>query len=96
MHKILVACGTGVATAAVVAETLGQALRLRGLSVEFTLGAIPDVPNQAPGHDLVVSTIPIADAGGVRVVHTLAFLTGVGTEAVVDRIEAFLRSERTD
>lgn len=94
MHKILVACGTGTATAAVVADALGKALRTRGLGVEFTLGAIADVAGLAPGHDLVVSTMPISDAGGVTVVHTLAFLTGVETEAAVDRIEALLRSER--
>ncbi len=96
MHKILVVCGTGTATAAVVAEALGLALRARGQAVEFTLGAIADVAGLAPGHELVVSTMPIADAAGVTVVHTLAFLTGVETEAAVDRIEALLRSGSAD
>lgn len=90
MTRILVACGTGVAAAAAVAAALAQALKGRGISVDFTLGAIAEVPRLAPGHDLIVSTTPIAESGGVPVIHTLAFLTGVETERVLDRIVAAL------
>lgn len=92
MSKILVACGTGTATAAVVAEALSRALQARGLQVDVSVSAISEVAERAPGHDLVVSTMPVAEAGGVPVIHTLAFLTGVDVAGAVDRIVAVLQS----
>ncbi len=91
MNRVLVACGTGAATAAVIAQALVRALRERGLEVEVTLASVADVPQLAPGHDLIVSTTPITASGGVPVIHTLAFLTGVGSAAAVDRIVTVLQ-----
>ncbi len=91
MTRVLVACGTGLATAAVIAQAVTRALRERGVTVEADLCAVTEVAEKAPGHALVVSTTPIADSAGVPVVHTLAFLTGVEVDAVVDRMMSILQ-----
>lgn len=91
MTRVLVACGTGLATAAVIAQAVTRALRERGVDVETDLCAVSEVAEKAPGHALVVSTTPIAESGGVPVVHTLAFLTGVDVEGVVNRMMSVLQ-----
>ena len=42
------------------------------------------------GHDLVVTTTQISDTGGVPVLHTISFLTGIGIEKDIDKIMEYL------
>jgi PTS system galactitol-specific IIB component len=86
MKKILVACGTGVATSTVVAKKLEEKLKARGLAVQIDQCKASEVGTRAPGYDAVVATCEVPDAGGKPFVRTLSFLTGVGVDADVDRI----------
>jgi PTS system galactitol-specific IIB component len=93
MKKILVVCATGTATAAVVGQALGTALRARGLEAEISLCAIADVQASSVGQDLIVSTTPISVKVAAPVVQTLAFLTGVEVDAVVGKIVSVLQGQ---
>jgi PTS system galactitol-specific IIB component len=44
----------------------------------------------APGADLVVSTANVPPGLGIPVITTLAFLTGIGSDRVVEEILAYL------
>ena len=88
--KILVACGTAIATSTVVAKKLEEKLRAKGLEVAIDQCKASEVGSKAAGYDLIVSTTEVDDAKGKPLVRTLSFLTGVGIDADVEKIAKLL------
>ncbi len=84
--RILVACGTAIATSTVVAKAVEDALRERGIEVITQQCKASEVASMVQGVDLVVTTTPVPTNLGVPVIQTLAFLTGIGKEAVIEQI----------
>jgi PTS system galactitol-specific IIB component len=84
--RILVACGTAIATSTVVAKAIEEALKERGIPVVTRQCKAAEVKGLAPGYDLIVTTTPVPKDLGVPVIQTLAFLTGIGKEAVIEQI----------
>ncbi|GAB4493126.1 MAG: PTS sugar transporter subunit IIB [Anaerolineales bacterium] len=84
--RILVACGTAIATSTVVAKAIEDAMHERGIEVITRQCKASEVPSLVQGMDLVVTTTPVPTNLGVPVIQTLAFLTGIGKEAVIDQI----------
>ena len=91
MKKILVACGTAIATSTVVAKKLEEKLGAMGIDVKIDQCKTSEVGARAASYDLIVSTTEIDDAKGKPVVRTLSFLTGVGIDADVQKIANLLR-----
>ncbi len=91
MKKILVACGTAVATSTVVAKKLEEALKARGFSVSIDQCKASEVPSKAAGYDVIVSTTEVDGTGGKPLIRTLSFLTGIGIEADIEKIAGFLK-----
>ena len=83
---ILVACGTAVATSTVVAKSIEEILRDRGIDVVTRQCKASEVASMTSGIDLIVTTTPLQGDFGVPVIQTLAFLTGMGKEAVIEQI----------
>jgi PTS system galactitol-specific IIB component len=86
MKKILVACGTGIATSTVVAKKLEESLKARGIDVAIDQCKVSEVSSKARGYDVVVSTVEVEDAAGKPVVRAISFLTGIGIDADVEKI----------
>ena len=84
--RILVACGTAIATSTVVAKAVEEALKERGIDVVTKQCRASEVVNLVKGMDLVLTTTPVPGNLGVPVVQTLAFLTGIGREAAIQQI----------
>lgn len=89
--KILVACGTAIATSTVVARKIEEELGNRGIEVSTTQCKATEVPSKVTGHDLVVTTTQVSDTGDVPVIHTVSFLTGVGIEKDIEKIMEYLK-----
>lgn len=89
--RILVACGTAIATSTVVAKGIEEALKERGIPVVTRQCKATEVRGLAPGYDLIVTTTPVPKDLGVPVIQTLAFLTGIGKEAVIEQIADMLK-----
>jgi len=90
VKRILVACGTAIATSTVVARAIEEALEARGIRVTTRQCKATEVVSLVQGMDLVVTTTPVPGNLGVPVIQTLAFLTGIGKEAVIEQIVAAL------
>ena len=88
--RILVSCGTAIATSTVVAMAIEEALKDRGINVTIRQCKASEVPSLVQGMDLVVTTTPVPGNLGVPVIQTLAFLTGIGKEEVLEQIVAEL------
>ncbi len=91
VYKIVVACGTAIATSTHVAMKLHELLEERGLQVHTIQCRVAEVPALAPDADLVVATAQVPYELDVPVVDGIPFLTGIGVKEVVDEIEALLR-----
>ena len=83
---VLVACGTAIATSTVVARAIEEEMAARGIKVKTRQCKAAEVPSLAPSADLIVTTTPVPSDLGVPVIKTLAFLTGIGKEQVVQQI----------
>jgi len=90
MKKILVACGTAIATSTVVAKKLEEKLKARGIDVKIDQCKASEVGSKASAYDVIVSTTEVDDARGKPLVRTLSFLTGIGIEADVEKIAKLL------
>lgn len=89
MKKILVACGSGIATSTVARNKLEEELQNRGFGankVSFDQTSIPQVRSKAADYNLIVTTARYKEDVGTPVVNGLCFLTGVGIDQTVDTI----------
>ena len=90
MKKILVACGTAIATSTVVAKKLEEKLRARGIETKIDQCKASEVSARAANYDLIVSTTEVDGTAGKPHVRTLSFLTGIGIDTDVQKIADIL------
>ena len=87
--KILVACGSGVATSTVIMDKLKEGLKERGIVVELEQSKISEVKNYIEDMDLdaVVLNGPVNDNYDIPAFSGVSLLTGVGADKLLDEIE---------
>jgi len=89
--RILVVCGTGIATSTVVARKLEEKLEEKGIDIETRQCKVAEVEGMLEKVDLIVATTPVPDNIKVPVVRTLAFLTGIGEDEAIEEITKKLK-----
>lgn len=90
--KVLVICGTGVATSTVVANSIRDHCAAEGIQVDVSQGKVMDLVSGSTDADLVVATTEVPSSVSVPVVAGLPFLTGIGQDAVLEEIVRILKS----
>lgn len=90
LYKIVVACGTAIATSTHVALKIKELLEERGFKIHTIQCRVMEVPSLAPDADLVVATAQVPYDIGIPIVDGIPFLTGIGVKEVVDKIENLL------
>ncbi|MBX5465851.1 MAG: PTS sugar transporter subunit IIB [Clostridia bacterium] len=91
-RKIVVACGTAIATSTVVATKLKEVLRREGLSVPVVQCRVAEVAATASPGDIVVATAQVPGNPPVEVVSGVPFLTGIGEKEAIEKILGLLRA----
>lgn len=86
-HRILVACGSGIATSTHVATVLKERLAERGHEVSTTQCRIQDLRSYLAGIDVIVVTSALESDLGIPVINGVPFLTGIGAGAALDSVE---------
>jgi len=92
VKRILVACGTAIATSTVVAIAIEEEMKKRGINVTTRQCKATEAKSLAGDADLIVTTTQVPSDLGVPVIQTLAFLTGIGKEEVIEEIVKVLQS----
>lgn len=87
---ILVACGTAIATSTVMALGIQEALAARGIDVQTRQCKTAEIQGHLAGVDLIVTTTSVTGDFGVPIIRSLAFLTGIGKDKLIDDIIAVL------
>ena len=90
MKKVLVICGTGVATSTMVASSIREHCTQQGIAVEVSQGKVMDLLSGDPDVDLIVATTSVPESVSVPVVAGLPFLTGIGRDEALAQIVAHL------
>lgn len=91
MKRILVVCGTGVATSTVVVSKIREHLESKGIEAKIDKGKVMDLLSGNFDADLIVATTDVPESVSVPSVAALPLLTGVGEEAVFAEIDEYLR-----
>lgn len=91
--RILIACGSGVATSTVAAERVKEIARDVGVDVQTSLCRATDVRATIGTYqpDLVVATTAMPSGIDVPVIPAMGLVTGIGEDGVVDRIAVALK-----
>lgn len=85
MKRVLVACGTGVATSTVVKIKIQEALSKNGIDAEVVQCKVSEIESKMSGTDLIVTTTSYTN-DKIEVIRALSFLTGIGEEQDIKKI----------
>lgn len=92
MKRIIVACGSGVATSQTVASKLKKELQNRNQQAEIEAVDMKSLESHLKNADAYVSIVKPDKDYGVPVFNGVAFLTGMGMDQELDKIIEFLDS----
>lgn len=93
MKRILVACGTAIATSTVVAKKIEGIFKDKGYSVYVEQCKATEAGSKASSFDLIVATTPVSGTGDTPVLQTVSFLTGIGIDDDINKILSLLNLE---
>lgn len=89
MKKLLIMCGTGVATSTVVTNKVRDWLDTQGLAsmVRLYQGKIADEMGRIDEYDIVISTTIVPPEIKEKVIMGLPLLTGMGVDEMFNTIK---------
>ena len=87
MKKILVACGTGIATSTVVAAKIKEVCKNEGIDIIITPCKLSEVQSVVQDYDLLVTTgeFDVSELN-VHIITAISLLTGVGEKETLNKI----------
>ena len=92
MKKIIVACGSGVATSQTVASKLDKLLKGKGVPAQVEAVDIKSLKHHVKDADAYVSIVKTKDQIDIPPFNGIAFLTGMGQDAELQKIIDFLKA----
>lgn len=90
IKRIIVACGTAIATSTHVASKIKKALEDRNLKVPILQCRVSEIEGLARDSDVVVSTTQVPSTVRAKVVSGLPILLGRGDKEVIEEIIRFV------
>lgn len=89
MKKLLIMCGSGIATSTVVTKKVETWLKDNGLDkeVKITQSKVASEVNHIDEYDAVLSTTTVPDKIKEKVINGVPLLTGVGAQEVFDKLK---------
>lgn len=96
MKKIIVACGAGVVTSTTAMKKLNEELQARGYEegqdYKLIQTSVQSVESMADQADMAITTTQYDnDSIKIPVVNGLPLLTGIGADAVIDKVENLIK-----
>lgn len=86
MAKVIVACGSGVATSQTVASKVDKLLKERKVSAEVEAVDIKSISTFIKSADVYVAITKPKEQYDIPVIDGIAFLTGMGQEQELQKI----------
>ena len=94
MKKLLIMCGSGIATSTVVSGKVKQWLADNNYSdkVQVFQSKVSEEVNRIDEYDIVISTTVVPDSIKDKVIMGLPLLTGMGIDALWSELKAALEA----
>lgn len=90
--KILIACGSGIATSTVAQEKVKQILKEAGIPARITKGTVGQVQTLQDGVDVVMLTTRYQKPLKKPLVQVFGLISGINEDAIKDEIVSTCRS----
>lgn len=91
-RKIIVACGGAVATSTLAAEEIKELCADNGITLDLIQCRVTEIETYMDGADLICTTARVdRQFGNIPVVHGMPFVSGVGIDALKEKILALLQ-----
>lgn len=95
MKKVLIMCGTGIATSTVVIGKIKKWLEDNNYInvVKIYQGKIAEEINRLDDYDIVVSTTLVPDEYKNKVINGISLLTGIGTNDLFNKLKEGIEND---
>lgn len=95
MKKLLIMCGTGIATSTVVKGKVEQWLKDNNLSQEVKIyqSKVSDEIGRIDEYDVVLSTTLVPNNIKDKVIDGVPLLTGIGVDSMYEKVLAEIQRE---
>ena len=91
-RKVIVACGGAVATSTMAAEEIKELCEANNILLELVQCRVTEIETYMDGAHLICTTARVDRTfGSIPVVHGMPFVSGVGIEALQEKILTILR-----
>lgn len=91
MKRVVVACGSGVATSQTVASKVESLLENEGINCKVEAVDIKSLESIIDTVDVYVTIVPGSKAYDVPTINGIAFLTGMGIEQEFEKLKELLK-----
>ena len=91
--KVIVACGSGVATSQVVAGKVSQLLKKRGVEADVEAVDIKSLKTYLKTADAYIAVVKTDDEFNIPVFNGVAFLTGMGQDEELEKLIELIQSK---
>ncbi|MDD4371061.1 MAG: PTS sugar transporter subunit IIB [Anaerostipes sp.] len=88
--KVMVACGSGIATSTVAANAIKEIFDEVGIDVNLIKGTVSEIATKADEVDIVFATNCYREKISCPIVNVTAFLTGIKREKKVAEIKEII------
>lgn len=88
--RILIVCGTGIATSTMVHSKLEALLKKNGIQADIRRAMTSEARNASRDVDLIIATTQVPDVK-VPVLNGVPYITGIGIQKLEEEILAFLK-----
>ena len=88
--RIMIACGSGIATSAYAAEEITKIAKQIGVDVDVHKERIQSVPANASNFDVCFVTSNFRQDIGTKLVRVDGLISGINEEAVIEDVKAAL------
>lgn len=86
MKRVIVACGSGIATSQMVASKVGRLLRDKGISANVEAVDIKSIETHIKQADAYIAITAPTKEYAIPVFNGIAFLTGIDLDKELDRL----------
>lgn len=91
MKKIVVACGSGVATSQTVASKINSMLEDEGINTIVEAVDIKTLDSIISTVDIYVTIVPGSESYDVPTINGIKFLTGIGIDEEFEKLKNLLK-----
>ncbi|MDD5799777.1 MAG: PTS sugar transporter subunit IIB [Coriobacteriales bacterium] len=91
--KVIVACGSGVATSQMVATKIAKLLSQRAVDADVEAVDVKSLPQKVKTADAYVAVVKTEEDFDIPTFNGVAFLTGMGEEEELEKLIACIKDK---